>query len=404
MIQIKDKKDCVGCNACMQICPKSCIQMKEDFEGFLYPDVDMDLCIDCSLCEKVCPVIHQNLVPEEKPQCFAAKNKNEAVRMQSSSGGVFTLLAESVIEQGGIVFGARFDDNWEVVHDYTETKKGLAAFRGSKYVQSRVEDNFLKVRSFLKAERKVLFSGTPCQVAGLKRFLRKEYENLVCVDFVCHGVPSPKVWRLYKNEILDNVEKNSVLATSIPKFEGIQFRNKTTGWKKYSFEATIRKADQNTVLKRELFAQNIFMRGFLWDLYLRPSCYNCPAKKHKSGADLTIADFWGIQNHYPDFDDDKGTSLVMLLTDKGKGLYASILNELDYFEVNYQIALQGNLSIEKSIGINPNKEIFFQNLSQNSCSGLIKLLTRLTLKSIIKSRIYSIAQFIGLVGIIKKIR
>ncbi|MGL5920706.1 MAG: Coenzyme F420 hydrogenase/dehydrogenase, beta subunit C-terminal domain [Bacteroidales bacterium] len=404
MIHLIDKKDCVGCNACMQICPKSCIQMKEDFEGFLYPVVDMDLCIDCSLCEKVCPVIHQNPVPEEKPQCFAAKNKNEAVRIQSSSGGVFTLLAESIIEQGGIVFGARFDDSWEVVHDYTETKDGLAAFRGSKYVQSRIEDNFLKVRNFLKADRKVLFSGTPCQVAGLKRFLRKEYENLVCVDFVCHGVPSPKVWKLYKNEILDSVDKNSVLAASKPEFEDIQFRNKTTGWKKYSFEVTIRKANLNTVQRSELSANNLFMRGFLRDLYLRPSCYDCPAKKHKSGADLTIADFWGIQNHYPDFDDDKGVSLIMTLTNKGKEVYSSIANEHNLLKVDYFIALQGNPSIKKSAPINHQKELFFQRLDKSSCSGLISRFTKPTMKSIVRSGVYQIARFIGIVKIFRKIR
>ena len=402
MIRIIDEKDCVGCNACMQICPKSCIEMVEDFEGFLYPRVEPDLCIDCSLCENVCPVIHQNPIPLEKPQCYAAKNKNEEIRMQSSSGGVFTLLAELIIEQGGVVFGARFDDNWEVVHDYTEGKAGLAAFRGSKYVQSRIEDNFLKIRHFLKADRKVLFSGTPCQISGLKRFLRKEYDNLLCVDFVCHGVPSPKVWRLYRKENLDKVAKNSVLATSKPIYEDIQFRNKTQGWKKFSFEATIRKADKNTVLMREPLTENIYMRGFLRDLYLRPSCYDCPAKKHKSGADLTIADFWGIQNHYPAFDDDKGVSLVMVLTDKGNEVYSSIKDEQYLLEVDYKIALQGNPSIEKAVAINPKKETFFRKLSVNSCSGLIKLLTRPGFKSIIKSRIYSIARYIGLIVIIKK--
>lgn len=405
MIELANKKDCVGCNACMQICPKSCIQMQEDLEGFLYPEVNKELCIDCGLCQKVCPVIHQSLAPEEKPLCYAAKNKNEEVREQSSSGGVFTLLAESIIEKGGVVFGARFDESWDVVHDYTETKAGLAAFRGSKYVQSRIDDNFLKVRNFLKTGRAVLFSGTPCQVAGLKRFLRKGYENLLCVDFVCHGVPSPKVWRLYKDEILDKVEKNSVLATPKPIFEDIQFRNKTEGWKKFSFEATIRKADQNTVLIRESLSENIYMRGFLRDLYLRPSCYKCPAKNHKSIADLTIADFWGIQNYYPDFDDDKGVSLVMTLTDKGKFFYSMILNNQDSMKVDYQIALQGNPSIIKSVAENPKRKIFFRELgSAKKLTAEISMLTKPSFKQSIKQRVYYVVKILGILSLIKRIK
>ena len=199
MIEIKDKKDCCGCSACVQRCPKQCITLKEDNEGFLYPIVDKKTCIDCGLCEKVCPILHQG-EPQKPLKVYAAKNLNEEIRRQSSSGGIFTLLAEQVIQEGGVVFGARFDENWEVKHDYTETIEGLAVFRGSKYVQSRIEDNYKKAEEFLKQGRKVLFSGTPCQIAGLKRFLRKEYEELLTVDFVCHGVPSPGVWRKYLKE------------------------------------------------------------------------------------------------------------------------------------------------------------------------------------------------------------
>lgn len=192
MIEIKDKKDCCGCSACVQKCPKQCISLKEDNEGFLYPEVDKSMCINCGLCEKVCPVLHQG--ESRKPlKVYAAKNQDEEIRRQSSSGGIFTLLAEKTIQDGGVVFGARFDEHWEVKHDYTETIEGLAAFRGSKYVQSRMEDNYRKAEMFLKQGRKVLFSGTPCQVAGLKRFLRKYYGNLLTIDMVCHGVPSPLV-------------------------------------------------------------------------------------------------------------------------------------------------------------------------------------------------------------------
>lgn len=199
MIHITDKRDCCGCNSCVQRCPKSCIRMREDDEGFLYPEVDESVCIDCGLCEKVCPVIHQ--ARENRPIVVcAAKNKSEEIRYQSSSGGVFTALANEIIREGGVVFGAGFDENWEVKHDCTETVEGLSAFRGSKYVQSRIGDSFKKAEQFLKIGRTVLFSGTPCQIAGLKRFLRKEYDNLLTVDFICHGVPSPGVWREYLKE------------------------------------------------------------------------------------------------------------------------------------------------------------------------------------------------------------
>ena len=217
MINIIDKKNCCGCNACVQHCPKSCVTMQEDEEGFLYPIVDQEACIDCGLCEKVCPVLNQG--EERKPlQVYAANNPNEEIRMQSSSGGVFTLLAETIIQEGGVVFGARFNDDWEVIHDYTETKEELAAFRGSKYVQSRIGDSYCQAEQFLKKGRKVLFTGTPCQIAGLNLFLRKEYGNLLTVDFICHGVPSPGVWKSYLEELiaLQGNRKNTVLLSPFP--------------------------------------------------------------------------------------------------------------------------------------------------------------------------------------------
>ena len=199
MIHILDKHSCCGCAACVQACPKQCISFNEDEQGFRYPLVDESICIDCGLCEKVCPVIHQ--LDAKKPlKVYAAQNPNEEIRLKSSSGGIFTMLAESVIDEGGVVFGAQFDKNWEVEHAYTESKEGLAAFRGSKYLQSRTGETYKQTRDFLKAGRSVLYSGTSCQIAGLKKFLRKEYENLITVDVVCHGAPSPLVWRTYLDD------------------------------------------------------------------------------------------------------------------------------------------------------------------------------------------------------------
>ena len=366
MIKIENKQLCVGCNACTQICPKHCIAMHEDHEGFLYPEVDMVQCIDCGRCEQVCPVIHQDGV-RIPTAVYAAKNTNEVIRKESSSGGVFTLLAEQTIQQGGVVFGAGFNADWEVVHSYTETVEGLRKFRGSKYVQSVVGESFKQVVQFLKAERKVLFSGTPCQVAGLKKYLgKKVYSNLLTVDFVCHGVPSPKVFRLYLDEIITRqgvIGKNTVLSPLLKKeiIQDIQFRNKANGWKNYSFGLSlINKVAKKTVLYTELSSKNIFMRGFLADLYLRPSCQKCPSKSFKSGSDITIGDFWGIEKHYPVFDDDRGSSLVLIHSVLGEACYKSIAAFNESIQVEYATAFMGNPSMEHSVKDHPKRVSFFQ--------------------------------------------
>lgn len=369
MIDIKEKKDCCGCSACVQRCPKSCISMREDNEGFLYPEVNKEICIDCGLCEKVCPVINQS--EERKPMAvYAAKHKDDRIRLASSSGGVFTAIAESVIDEGGVVFGARFDKNWSVIHGYTETKEGLAAFRGSKYVQSRIDESYKDAEAFLKTGRKVLFSGTPCQIAGLKRFLRKEYDNLLTVDFICHGVPSPGVWREYLKEETARQcgEKDTVL--SHPKnnsedvhIENISFRDKRLGWKRYSFALTFSTANgsgvKKTVLLSEPLNKNIFLRGFLADLYLRPSCYACPAKKFKSGSDVTIGDFWGVQNVMPEIDDDKGISVMFLNRENiNFDLRLSVLN---LRETSYEDVVRFNSALVHSSVLSENRNLFFSS-------------------------------------------
>ncbi|HEY5592060.1 MAG TPA: Coenzyme F420 hydrogenase/dehydrogenase, beta subunit C-terminal domain [Paludibacter sp.] len=226
MIKLSSNEDCCGCYACANICPQHCIAMEEDQEGFRYPITDERRCSDCGLCERVCPVINRFAKAEYKTNVFACQNMNEQIRAESSSGGVFTLLAEPILKQNGVVFGARFDNVFAVVHDFTETIEGLEVFRGSKYVQSLIGNNYKKAEQFLKQGREVLFTGTSCQIAGLKHFLRKEYKNLLTIDVVCHGVPSPKVFSLYLKE-LDNMQNG--------RLEKIQFRDKTEGWKKYSF-------------------------------------------------------------------------------------------------------------------------------------------------------------------------
>lgn len=380
MIDITDKSKCCGCSACVQCCPKQCITMHEDKEGFLYPKVDTAKCIDCGLCEKVCPVL--NVADDRLPQkVLAAKNKNEQIRKTSSSGGIFTILAEQVINDGGVVFGVKFNDKWEVVHSYTETIDGLAAFRGSKYVQSFIGDSYKKAEIFLKNGRKVLFSGTPCQISGLKHYLRKEYENLLTVECVCHGVPSPKVWREYLNEILRPkgvVGKNTVSSVSkdLPVITGINFRDKSNGWKKYGFVLGLKsafKADKNSVLPSDTqrvlqpFYENPFMQAFLADFILRPSCYSCVAKAGSSGADIALADFWGIENVLPEFDDDKGCSL--LIDYSGRAPYE---NGCELFAASYDDAVKYNPAVVRPVNKPLNRDFFFHRLNKGrGCIGAL---------------------------------
>lgn len=362
MINLADKKDCCGCSACVQICPKQCISLKEDKEGFLYPVVDKSSCIDCGLCEHVCPVINHS-APKKPVATLAAVNSNEKTRLASSSGGMFTLLAESIIDNGGVVFGGAFNENWEVEHIYIENKEELCKLRGSKYVQSYIGENYKQARAFLNAGRKVLFSGTPCQIAGLKRFLRKDYKNLKTVDFVCHGTPSPMVWRKYLEEI--SLEHN------VAKITDIQFRDKTKGWKEFSL--SIKYVDKEGIQNvfKETLNENIFMRCFLSDLCLRPSCYACPARSGRSNSDITLADLWGAEHICPDLDDDKGISLLLLRNKDFKP------HGFEYQEIKYALALKYNPAIESNVGMPKKRKKFFKSMpSQGVHKAFLKCTTQ----------------------------
>lgn len=345
MINIKNKQDCCGCFACTQRCPKQCITMAEDEEGFLYPKIDISKCIDCHLCEKVCPVINQD-EPRTPLNVYAAKNQNDQIRLDSSSGGIFTILAEQVINAGGVVFGACWDEEWNVKHDYAECLDNLSKFRSSKYLQSIIGDNYLKAEQFLKSGRTVLFTGTPCQIAGLKHFLRKDYDNLLAVEVICHSVPSSGIWQRYLDERLQT------LRWSKSDIKHISFRNKKTGWKGYSFVIE----NKNGNVFSELGSKNAFMRGFLADLYTRPSCQACPVKQLKSGSDITLGDFWGIDFLMPEIDDDKGVSAIIINTEKGRKALHSVNNLIPSSWADMCV---NNPALVKSAKVSENKERFF---------------------------------------------
>jgi len=348
-----EKSNCTGCYACIYICPEelNCISMTEDEEGFWYPKVNYDKCIKCGLCTSTCPVLNCRPI-ENVPKAFACINKNELIRSQSSSGGLFTLIAERIIDDGGVVFGAKFNDDFEVVHDFEETKEGIGKFRGSKYVQSRIGNTYMQARHLLKSDRKVLFTGTPCQIAGLIAFLKVPFDNLLCVDIICHGVPSPKVWKKY----IELREKEAGSAV-----QRISFRLKNEGWKRYSVSFLFK----NDTEYRQNLKNDLYMNAFLKDLCLRPSCYNCKFKTLHRISDMTLGDFWGIQNITPDMDDDKGTSLLFVNNKSGMDMFERIKDKIIYKEVDINEAVKYNTGAYKSAAYNPNRDRFMQGIINN---------------------------------------
>lgn len=353
MIVITDKSQCCGCSACVQRCPRQCISMWEDEEGFFYPKVNLDRCIDCHLCEKVCPCI--NIEESQEPlSCYAAKNIDEDIRKQSSSGGLFTVIAEKVIAEGGVVFGARFDNNWQVVHTCIESKQSLAVFRGSKYVQSQIGESFKQVKTFLRERRKVLFSGTPCQISGLNHFLRKEYDNLLTIEVVCHGVPSPKIWREY------------LASLNLMNIGSISHKDKLTGWRGYSF--TIKDAEDNIIFT-ERAGDNKYLMAFVRNLTLRPACFSCPAKAGRSRADITLADYWGVEHFIPEMDDDKGISFVCGNTQKGKILIEQLNIQKEH--ADYQKSISYNSCIFKSTCEPADRQLFWNSYKVQGINALL---------------------------------
>ena len=386
MIKPAKKEDCCGCTACAQRCPKGCITLQADSEGFSYPFVDTNLCNNCGICEKVCPVINQK--QSHKPvKVLAAINNNEEIRLKSSSGGIFSLLAEQTLKAGGVVFGAAFNKNWEAEHIYVENAEELERLRGSKYVQSNINNSYKEAERFLKDGREVLFSGTPCQIAALKLFLRKEYRNLTTIDVVCHGAPSPKVWNMYLKEITSKLLKDMpdekiqsvppIGGTSKSCIEAISFRSKITGWKKFSFQLKLNFSNydgKNTAVFAEGLHKNSYMQAFLSDLILRPSCYACPAKDGKSDSDITLADLWGSHEICPELDDDQGLSLILIKNEE------KTLPKFYYKEINYCDALKHNPSIEKSVAEPQKRTKFFKLVDKYG-------VTKTTEKCLHKSRI-----------------
>lgn len=368
MIEVQSKKQCCGCTACANICPKHCIQMKEDEEGFSYPIVDNALCIDCHLCEKVCPVKNKGLSKEIGVSAYACINLDNEVRLDSSSGGIFTLFANQIINDSGVVYGAAFDNEGMVHHICIEKKSDIAMLRGSKYLQSNIGNIYQEVKENLRNNRQVLFTGTPCQNAGLRKYLMKDYDNLFTIDFICHGVPSPIVWKRYISNLKTKYE--SEICNNLC----LKFRSKVTGWIKYSIVVPF---CNGTVYVNE-HEKDLYMRAFLKDVILRPSCYDCHFKPSTNVSDITLADFWGIQKVLPSMYDDKGTSLCFVNSERGKVLFEKVKVNMQYQEVDFQQAVSYNPAYYQSAKEPKERRLFFEKFNKTDLEGLMQETTRET--------------------------
>lgn len=381
MINIIDKQKCTGCCACMNICPNNCIEMNFDKEGFVYPCVNSDICIDCKLCEKNCPILYPLVSKYNYQKAYAVVNGDEKIRLQSSSGGFFTVVALDVIKSGGVVVGAKFTPDFQVEHAVVTSELELDELRGSKYVQSTIGNIYSDIKKYLDNGVKVLFTGTACQIQGLKSFLGvSKYEQLLlCIDIICHGIPSPKVWQEY-------VKLRENRADS--KARRISFRSKCIGWKEFSvcFEF------ENGVVYSATVNKDLFMRGFLKDIYLRPSCYSCKFKTQSRISDFTMADLWGADKIVPDMDDDKGLSLVIVQSEQGGLAFDRLKNKTCWREISLEDAIKCNKAMVYSFAM-PNKRIvFFQELLH--CSD-VELLIHKCIKPHIIRKIYLEIRHLG---------
>lgn len=389
MINIVDKTNCCGCEACYNVCPKKSIEMKTDEEGFLYPQVNQNTCIDCGLCEKVCPII--NCVPKKKNEnqvAYLLQHKNDEICSESTAGGAFSGIASYVIEKGGIVFGVEMTEDYKVRHTSVETIEDLRKFRNSKYVQSRISYIFQQVKTELKKGRMVCFSGTPCQVEGLRHFLGENYENLILVDVVCRAVPSPGVWDKY---VQYEIQRKGELSS-------VKFRDKTLGYQYSTME--IKTKDGKTY--RGGIENQPWLRMFFSGMIIRPSCTACKFRSRYRNSDFTIWDCFTSYKYDKSFDERKGTTRVLVHSEKGKKIFANIESEFKCCEISSDNAVQNVTEMVKSPEFHTKRAEFFSEFHILKMSLLIKKYFPVTLKLKLKKYVRLGLNFVGLDKIIKR--
>lgn len=332
-IEILDKRNCCGCTSCAQKCPKNAIEMIEDKEGFLFPSINKEKCINCGLCIKTCPMLNYEVEEKENfPKALAIKNKNQAEKMKSSSGGVFIVLAKYTIKNKGVVYGASYTDGLNVEHIRIAKEEELIKLQGSKYVQSNMNDVYPYVKKDLQNNKKVLFTGTPCQIKGLKNFLDKEYENLITCDLVCHGVPSQKLLKKYIKFLEEKYNKKVV---------NYDFRNK----EKKGWGLTAKVTFEDGTFKYINSDFDSYYSNFLNCNTYRESCYNCKFAKKIRPSDITLADYWGVLSIHNEFYDKNGVSLILVNSAKGNKILKENEEFLEIIETNLDYASSRNKNL-----------------------------------------------------------
>lgn len=365
MVNFADKDKCTGCSACASVCPKHCIEMKKDKYGFSFPElIESSICIECRACEKVCPILSGEKLEGILPTAYAAYSRNEKLRMESSSGGIFSEISKRILDNKGVVYGAAYNASFEVVHCCVDNVNDLSKLRGAKYSESYLGNTFSEILEDLKHGRNVLFIGTPCQVAGLKAFLKKDYEKLLCIDFVCHGVPSPMVWKAF-------VEFRAKQDSGGQLPDAINLRSKKTGWSKYQYSNQFLYKNGNEY--SEVSSQSLFMKLFVGDYISRLSCENCIFKNYTRVSDITIGDFWGIWDVAPEMDDNKGTSVVLVQSEKGRHFWNEIKGDVEYKQVTLEEASKQNPSILLASKSNPEREQVLKTIGNGQIAECIKI-------------------------------
>lgn len=383
MIKIQNKIDCCGCNACGDICNRDAISFKTDIEGFWYPEVDKEKCNNCGLCEKVCPIINiKELKKNDLPEsiCYAAEHKNLEVVFDSTSGGLFSALADIMYKNGGYVGGAIFNDDFSVRQYISNDKKDLPKLRSSKYLQSHFDGFYKQVRELLKNGEKVLVCGSPCQMTALRSFLKKDYENLIIADYICRGINSPKVWRKYLDSFEERYGSKVVYCKA---------KSKEYGWRNLTQKVIL----ENGKAYYETRTQSNFTKGYLkTGVYCRPSCYDCKFKGYPRIADITLADFWGIENVDKTLEKNLGTSLVMVNSQKGEKYFEEVKKRINYVNVPFKSIEAGNRSLHKSLEPTTiDRDQFFKDLDAMS---FIKLAEKYKFSDTgVKSKIKNILKF-----------
>ncbi len=356
MEEIINEKKCCGCHACFNICPQNAITMVKNYRGFLQPVINQEKCVNCGMCKKVCPILNRKESASYQ-KVYACYNKDITDRINSSSGGIFLLFAKEIIKRNGMVFGASFDENFNVNHICVDNLKDLKKLMGSKYVQSTIGDTYKKVKKYLEQDKYVLFTGTPCQIEGLKSYLLKDYEKLFTQDIICHGVPSPMVWRKYL-EYQEKIYKEPISSVS--------FRNKDNGWTLFQMKILFDKKTYCKSLKEDLF-----MRAFLNNVCLRSSCYDCSFKGKNRCSDITLGDYWGINNIHNKMQDNNGISLLVIHSKKGLELFNYIKESIIFEESNLDEAIKYNSAMISSVAHNKNEIKFINDINKIDFDKLV---------------------------------